>query len=71
MRNLILAGSHLEYENSFYYPHDRYVSKLEDMYGYSDTLLIKLGTWYTNWDWQEMLEIKNYCETHNIRIERE
>lgn len=69
MRNLILAGDYNQYKCSPYYPESRYVSSIEDIYGYGETVLIKIGTWYKKWDIGKISEVEFYCKTHNIKIE--
>ena len=51
--NLVIAGNYLEfknfiYENNLNLKEFRYIAKEEDLYGYRNVNLLKIGTWWRN-----------------------
>jgi len=45
----------------------RYVAETERVYGFRDCILIEIGDWYENNNY-DILKIENYCRAHNIKI---
>lgn len=68
MRALVIAENYDQYKESKYFPESKYINDIKDLYGYRDTILVKIGTWYKKWNMCGIETIEQNCNLQNIKI---